>query len=147
MDRERGEEDIFLQDPPFIHLAEFAGGYGADHGRFVRDLRLAQATLARKPGDGFDQDETWKLPLHLMTALRSKGKEFDAVILLDVVSGIWPAALATTMEELEQERRVFYVAMTRAKQHLVMLVPSFLVGEPQSPSPYLGEMGLAVEIT
>jgi len=146
MDRERAGEDIFLQDPPFIHLAEFAGRYGADHAGFVRDLRLAQATLARKPGDGFDKDESWKLPLHLMTAIRSKGKEFDAVILLDVVSGIWPAALSTTKEELEQERRVFYVAMTRAKHHLVMLVPSFLVGDRQSASPYLGEMGIEVGI-
>jgi DNA helicase II / ATP-dependent DNA helicase PcrA len=144
MDRERGEEDIFLQDPPFIHLAEFAERYGSDHSAFVRDLRLAQATLARKPGDGLDADESWKLPLHLMTAIRSKGKEFDAVVLLDVVDGIWPAALSTTEEELEQERRVFYVAVTRAKQHLLVLVTRFLVGEAQSPSPYLGEMGLSV---
>ena len=64
-----------------------------------------------------------------MTALRAKGKEFDKVILLDVLNDIWPNKNARTPEQLESERRVFYVGFTRAKNHVVMLTtekPAYL---------------------
>lgn len=137
-------EDIFYTDPPFLHLAEFAERYGADYSAFYDDLDKAIATLARVPGEGEDEsaekDQDWKLPLHLMTALRAKGKEFDAVIILDVNQDIWPSKLATTPEALEQERRVFYVAFTRARKRLTLLVSDMLFGRPSPPSPYLQEM-------
>ncbi len=109
-------------------------------------MEKAISTLARVPSDDAEDsdkgDPEWKLPLHLMTALRAKGKEFDAVILLDVNQDIWPSKLATTDAQLESERRVFYVAVTRARKRLTMLVNESLLGKPASPSPYLAEMEL-----
>lgn len=143
----KSTEDIFYTDPPFLHLSEFAERYGNDYGAFYEDLEKAIATLARVPDDDADEkdkgDPEWKLPLHLMTALRAKGKEFDAVILLDVNQDIWPSKLAATSDQLEAERRVFYVAITRARKRLTMLVNDSLLGRPALPSPYLAEMGLA----
>ena len=61
-------------------------------------------------------------PLHLMTATRAKGKEFDTVILLDTVEGIWPySKSADDQRKLEAERRLFYVAFTRARRKVIML--------------------------
>lgn len=141
-------EDIFYTDPPFLHLAEFAECYGDDYTKFYNDLDKAAKTLARVPDDA-EADSThkepeWKLPLHLMTALRAKGKEFDAVLILDVNQDIWPSKLATTPEELEQERRVFYVAFTRVRKRLTLLVNDRILGRPSIPSPYLAEMGLNI---
>ena len=54
----------------------------------------------------------------LLTMHASKGLEFDTVYLLDVNKGKVPKGSKLTAEELEEERRLFYVAMTRAKKHL-----------------------------
>ena len=83
-------------------------------------------------------------PLHLMTALRAKGKEFDTVILLDVNDGIWPNRNAQTPEQKEAERRVFYVAFTRAQKRVVMLVCSRVGTRAAIPSPFINELGLSV---
>ena len=77
-----------------------------------------------------------------MTALRAKGKEFDTVIILDANKDIWPSKLAQTDAELESERRVFYVAMTRARKRLVFMVDEKIKDQPAAHSPYLSEMGL-----
>lgn len=143
-------EDIFYTDPPFLYLSEFAERYGADYGAFYSDIERAIATLARvSPADDEDdqKEPEWKLPLHLMTALRAKGKEFDAVIVLDANHGIWPSKLARTANDLEQERRLFYVAMTRARKHLYFVVNDTILGEEQIPTPYLSEMGLRIPAT
>ncbi len=139
----RSLEDIFYADPPFLHLGEFAERYGDDYDAFNRDIDRAVGTLALVPDDADAvRNPEWRLPLHLMTALRAKGKEFDTVILLDVNKDIWPSVLAVEPDQLEQERRVFYVAMTRAKKRLVMLVNESMLGSPALPSPYLSEMGI-----
>ena len=77
-----------------------------------------------------------------MTALRTKGREFDTVFILDAVNNIWPSKLAKTEDELEQERRLFYVAMTRAKKNLFFVVENNLGDTQCNVSPYLQEMGL-----
>ena len=56
--------------------------------------------------------------VHLLTMHASKGLEFDTVYLLDVNKGKVPKGSKLTSEELEEERRLFYVAMTRAKKQL-----------------------------
>ena len=134
----KSEEDIFFTDPPFFHLAEFARQYGSDYDTFVQDIELAKETLVYVPPfeDGAEADLS-RHPLHLMTALRAKGKEFDKVILLDVHTDIWPNKNARTPEQLEAERRVFYVAVTRAKEHLVILA-----NKGSSLSPYIDELEL-----
>ena len=137
-------DDIFYTDPPFLYLAEYAARYGDRYAEFYEDIEKAVATLARVTSDTDDgpQNNDWKLPLHLMTALRAKGKEFDAVIILDANRDIWPSKLAETEDQLEQERRVFYVAFTRARKRLTLLVNDSILGQPVAPTPYLAEMGL-----
>lgn len=145
IDMGKAEDDIFYVDPPFLQLAEFAQRYGKDYDEFVNDIELAREQLVRIPP--FEDDavvssteELWKRPVHLMTALRAKGKEFDTVILLDVNDGIWPSKHAKTIQEKEAERRVFYVAFTRAKRRLIMLVSQRFGQKSAIPSPYLDEL-------
>lgn len=73
-----------------------------------------------------------------MTALRAKGKEFDTVVLLDVHDGVWPNKNAVDEAQLESERRVFYVAFTRARKRVVILLNDRL----GPVSPYISELGL-----
>lgn len=135
----KGEEDIFFVDPPFFHLAEYARQYEDDFASFVDDIEAAKDTLVYTPP--FDDDiggaDLSKQPIHLMTALRAKGKEFDKVVLLDVQDQIWPNRNARSQQQLEAERRVFYVAFTRAREQVTMLLHKGGV-----PSPYIQELGL-----
>jgi DNA helicase-2/ATP-dependent DNA helicase PcrA len=143
-DFDRAGDDIYYADPPFLHLADYAAPHGADFMGFIRELRAAQNTLSALPASEDDgAADVFQRRLHLMTALRAKGKEFDTVVVLDANQEIWPSKLATTQSELEAERRVFYVAMTRARKHLVFLVSDVVRGGAvAAPSPYLAEMGL-----
>jgi len=148
MDLGRAEDDIFFVDPPFLHLAEFAVRYESDYGAFVEDIERAKDQLAYLPPFEDDSqaetsEDLWKRPVHLMTALRAKGKEFDSVILLDVIDGIWPNRHAKTVEQREAERRVFYVAFTRAKQRVLILTTTRMGNREAVPSPYLAELGLS----
>jgi len=141
-------EDIFYVDPPFLYLSEYAERYGDDYRAFIRDVEEAIGTLALVPSDDLEsveKEKPWNIPLHLMTALRAKGKEFDVVFILDANQGIWPSKLAKTEDEMEQERRLFYVAFTRARKQLYILVNKTILGEPVLPTPYLAEMGLDIE--
>jgi len=62
--------------------------------------------------------------LILSTIHSAKGQEWKSVFLLNAVDGCIPADLATgTKAEIEEERRLLYVAMTRAKDHLHLIVP------------------------
>jgi DNA helicase II / ATP-dependent DNA helicase PcrA len=142
----KSQEDIFYADPPFLYLAEFAERYDDDFQRFLDDLDSARETLVRLPGEEDDAgtaSELWRRPVHLMTALRAKGKEFDTVIILDANDGIWPLRRAETAEQKEGERRLFYVAMTRAKRRLMVTLSGRIGDQVASPSPYLTEAGLA----
>jgi DNA helicase-2/ATP-dependent DNA helicase PcrA len=140
----RGAEDIFLADPPFAYLAEFSESYGEDFQGFVDDLEKAKDTLVKLPGMDSDDSasEEWKKPVHLMTALRAKGREFDTVVMLDVVDGIWPLRLAKTERALEGERRLFYVAMTRAKNRLILTASRRIGDQTTIFSRFLAEAAL-----
>ncbi len=150
VDLGKAEDDIFFADPPFFHLAEYASRYDDDYGRFIDDIERAKDQLVYLPPFEDDSqpatpEELWKRPLHLMTALRAKGKEFDSVILLDVNDGIWPNRNARTPEQLEAERRVFYVAFTRARKSVLITLSSRLGSRVALPSPYIEELGLRVD--
>ncbi len=64
-----------------------------------------------------------KKGLNLMTMHGSKGLEFDVVYIIDFIEGIVPYKKAKTAEELEEERRMMYVAMTRARHELYIYSP------------------------
>ena len=110
----------------------------------MNDIQLARDTLARLPADEAEgADDVWTRPVHLMTALRAKGKEFDTVIILDANDGIWPSKQAETSAQKEQERRLFYVAMTRAKKKLLITVSGRIGEQIGMPSPYLAEAAIS----
>lgn len=66
----------------------------------------------------------------LMTLHGSKGLEFKTVWLPDLNEGIIPSRNATTSQQIEEERRMLYVGMTRAKQALIM---SYVTGSKDNP--------------
>jgi DNA helicase-2/ATP-dependent DNA helicase PcrA len=143
----KAEEDIFYKDPPFLQLAEFAQRYGDDCNKFLDDIEIAKETLAYVPptdDDAPDANDVQKRPLHLMTALRAKGKEFETVVLLDCIEDIWSMKYAQTPAQLEAERRVFYVAFTRAKKKVVFQTPKRLGNRQSVRSRYMDEIGMPV---
>ena len=73
--------------------------------------------------------------VHMLTYHGAKGLEFDRVYLPDLNYGRVPHGRMLTKEELEEERRMFYVALTRAKESLVLLHV-----KGQADSPFLSEI-------
>src|SRR5258707_15669221 len=62
--------------------------------------------------------------LVLSTIHSAKGQEWDAVFVLNVIDGGIPSDMAVgSREQIEEERRLLYVAMTRARQHLHLVQP------------------------
>ena len=53
----------------------------------------------------------------------AKGLEYDAVFIIDAVMGEFPGSGASSGKLLEEERRLFYVALTRARNHLYVTYP------------------------
>lgn len=142
-DYSKSLDDIFYLDPPFSYLSEFAERYNDDYIPFLEDLDKAMSTLAHTPNDeNEDVDNVWQRRLHLMTALRAKGKEFDAVIILDCNQDIFPSKFAENEEQLEAERRLFYVAFTRAKKNVLFSINENMFGKAVNPSQFLSEMDL-----
>jgi ATP-dependent DNA helicase UvrD/PcrA len=100
---------------------ELLSGQYASRERFLTELSLdppnATSDLAGEPV--LDEDY-----LILSTIHSAKGMEWDTVYLLNVVDGSFPSEFATGKEELiEEERRLLYVAMTRARNDLLLLAP------------------------
>jgi len=79
--------------------------------------------------------------LHLSTIHRAKGLEHRAVILLGCVEGAFPLEINDAVN-IPEERRLAYVALTRAKDFFVAISPETLYGEPTVPSRFVKEMGL-----
>jgi DNA helicase II / ATP-dependent DNA helicase PcrA len=79
--------------------------------------------------------------LHLSTIHRAKGLEHRTVILLGCVEGVFPLEIRDNVN-ISEERRLAYVALTRAKDFFVAISPETLYGEPTVPSRFIKEMGL-----
>ncbi len=94
---------------------------------FLEQVTLLQST--DKPQNKTDSSR----PVYLMTIHMAKGLEFDAVFIVGCNEGLLPHARAIGPEETEEERRLMYVAMTRAKHKLSL---SFY----DAPSRFLGEI-------
>ena len=71
-------------------------------------------------------DETEEKPIVVSTIHSAKGLEWHTVFVIHALDGVLPSIKATTDEEVEEERRLFYVACTRAKGNLFVTYPSFL---------------------
>lgn len=82
-------------------------------------------------------EEKDKKGLRLMTIHSAKGLEFDCVYIMNVVDGTVPYKKAKTAGEIEEERRMLYVAMTRARHELYVYTPKEVAGKPKSRSSFL----------
>ena len=76
----------------------------------------------------------------LMTMHSAKGLEFDTVFIIGANEDICPYKKAETLEEIEEERRLFYVAMTRAKKRLVISYSKERNGKKMEQSQFVGEL-------
>jgi DNA helicase-2/ATP-dependent DNA helicase PcrA len=117
---ERIHEDAEVRRADLVQLEQIAIGYRSRE-RFLTELTLdpPDATSDQAGVPLLDEDY-----LILSTIHSAKGQEWKSVYLLNVVDGCMPSDLgAGTTEELEEERRLLYVAMTRAKDDLHLLVP------------------------
>lgn len=76
----------------------------------------------------------------LMTAHASKGLEFDRVFVPDVNEGVYPHGSMMDEESVEEERRMLYVAMTRAKEALELLFVTGTKERPRLPSRFLNPL-------
>ncbi len=117
---ERMHEDAPTRHTDLLQLEQIAAGYPSRM-RFLAELTLdppeATSDLAGVPV--LDEDY-----LILSTIHSAKGQEWKSVFVLNVVDGCIPSDLGTgTTEDIEEERRLLYVAMTRAKDSLHMVVP------------------------
>ena len=102
-------------------LQTIAGGY-PDRGAFLAAIALEppQGTQDLATGSPEEEDDA----LVLSTVHSAKGKEWDAVFVIWAVDGWFPMARALgDDDELEEERRLMYVAMTRARNHLAVTYP------------------------
>ena len=78
----------------------------------------------------------------LSTMHSSKGLEYRIVFLADANEGITPYKKAVLPEEIEEERRLFYVAMTRAKELLYLFAVRERYGKKQAVSRFYLETGV-----
>ena len=113
-------DDGHLRMADIAQLEQIAAGYESRE-RFLTELTLdpPDATSGHARGSTLDEDYTILSTIH-----SAKGQEWRIVRLLNVVDGCIPSDMATrTDDEIEEERRLLYVAMTRAKDELDLVVP------------------------
>lgn len=79
-------------------------------------------------------------PIHIITMHGSKGLEFDSVFILDANQGIIPTSKAVRERDFAEERRLFYVAITRAKKYLNIYCVSENLGCYVEPSIFMKEV-------
>jgi DNA helicase-2/ATP-dependent DNA helicase PcrA len=117
---ERLHDDAAPRAADIAHLVRLAGGYPSRE-RFLTELALDPPAATSDESGPPSQDEDY---LILSTIHSAKGQEWSAVSVLRVVDGCIPSDMATgSAVEIEEERRLLYVAMTRARHHLHLLVP------------------------
>ncbi len=75
----------------------------------------------------------------IITMHSAKGLEYDTVFIIDANEGVVPHKKAVMAEDLEEERRMFYVAMTRAKNHLHIYFTKERYKKPVEMSRFVGE--------
>ncbi len=124
-------DDATMRIADVQQLARIAATY-PNQERFLTELTLdpPDATSDEAGPPLLDEDY-----LILSTIHSAKGKEWSAVSVLNVVDGCMPSDLATGSDsEIEEERRLLYVAMTRAKDQLELMVPQRFYTSGQAAS-------------
>ena len=121
LDASRGSADRSAHGDDLWALEQLAALHPDPRG-FEPWLRAA---LTAPPDDG-------RPSVHLSTVHKVKGREWPNVIVFGASADLFPHRLA---EDIEEERRVFHVALTRAARSVVVL------GDEAAPSPFLAELG------
>ena len=117
---ERIHEDAETRKADLLQLEQIAGGYPSRE-RFLTELTLDPPDATSDQAGVPLRDEDY---LILSTIHSAKGQEWRAVFMLNVVDGCIPSDLgAGTTAELEEERRLLYVGMTRARDSLSLITP------------------------
>lgn len=117
---ERLHDDAEVRLADLEQIARIAQGFSSRE-RFLTELTLdpPQASSDESGAPHLDEDY-----LILSTIHSAKGQEWNAVYVLNTVDGCMPSDMATGRDEdIEEERRLLYVAMTRAKHHLALITP------------------------
>lgn len=117
---DRIHEDADTRKADLLQLEQIASGYPSRE-RFLTELTLdpPDATSDQAGVPLLDEDY-----LILSTIHSAKGQEWRSVFMLNVVDGCIPSDLGTgTTQEIEEERRLLYVGMTRAKDSLALITP------------------------
>ena len=134
---EKYPDDYPKRQAGLEQLSQIAAGY-SDMESFIGDLSL--------DGDP-DEEKRKENAVVLSTVHSAKGLEWSAVIIIDLVEDRFPSRRAMQrVEDLEEERRLMYVACTRAKERLVLFVPGSVfnrassMSEPTMPSPFVTEL-------
>ena len=113
-------DNPYVRTRDLISLEQIASGYESRR-QFLVDLQLDPPTSTADLAGVPTKDEDW---LVLSTIHSAKGCEWDAVYLVHAADGFLPSDLATgSKEEIEEERRLTYVALTRAKDFLYVTWP------------------------
>jgi DNA helicase-2/ATP-dependent DNA helicase PcrA len=122
-------DDAHVRLGDLAQLQQIATTY-ATRERFLTEITLDPpgATSDEAGVPGLDDDY-----LILSTIHSAKGQEWKAVQVLNVVDGCIPSDMSTgTTEGIEEERRLLYVAMTRARDHLRLMLPQRFYVHQQS---------------
>jgi DNA helicase II / ATP-dependent DNA helicase PcrA len=113
-------EDAAVRRADLLQLEHIAAGYPTRE-RFLTELTLDPPEATSDEAGAPQRDDDY---LILSTIHSAKGQEWKSVFVLNAVDGCIPSDLGTgTTAALEEERRLLYVAMTRAKDHLHLIVP------------------------
>ena len=89
---------------------------GREQEAYLTDYLQGVALLTDLDSKGDDDEPR----VSLMTVHASKGLEFPTVFVVGLEENIFPSAIVSTLRELEEERRLLYVAITRAEKHCVL---------------------------
>ena len=117
---ERLHDDAPARRLDVDNLERIASSY-ASRERFLSELTLDPPDATSDQSGAPHRDEDYVI---LSTIHSAKGQEWTSVHVLNVVDGCIPSDLSTgSQDEIDEERRLLYVAMTRAKEHLQLLVP------------------------
>jgi len=118
---ERKHDDFQTRAADLDQLVALSGGYG-NRETFLAEITLdpPDATSDRAGAPLLDEDYVILSTIH-----SSKGQEWHSVHVLNVVDGCMPSDMATgSQDDIEEERRLLYVAMTRARENLHLVVPN-----------------------
>jgi DNA helicase II / ATP-dependent DNA helicase PcrA len=113
-------DDAAVRAADLDQLATIAGRYGTCE-RFLTELALEPPQAVGDHAGEPLRDEDW---LNLSTVHSAKGQEWDAVFVLNLTDGNFPNEYATgDARAIEEERRLLYVAITRARDALYLMEP------------------------